>query len=130
MPVAETRSGGPLLRDQWRARRAYECLQAQSAESKESQRDYKIAINDLGANILRNGLCAALADLQRRKGKVTETVLNHLAGFGLPGLEETKGEHLFEAVCNLDVDTYMLATRESVRVVQWLKRAAQATLHA
>lgn len=111
-----------VSRDQQRALHAYSCV----AGVGPSLRDYKIAVDGLGANILRNGLCAALATLQREKGERGKTVLAHLASAGIPGLEGATATTLAQRVRYLDVDAYMLATREAVRVAAWLKRAAQA----
>lgn len=111
-----------LSRDQQRALHAYGCV----AGVGPALREYKIAVDGLGANILRIGLCAALATLQREKGERGQTVLEHLASAGLPGLEGATAANLAQRVYRLDVDAYMLATREAVRVATWLKRAAQA----
>ncbi|MCS6800319.1 MAG: type III-B CRISPR module-associated protein Cmr5 [Chloroflexota bacterium] len=112
-----------LFRDQQRARHAYRCV---ASVKPHEQRDYEIAVNDLGANILRGGLCAALAALQRL-GPRGEVVLAHLAAAGVPGLERADKTTLVDEVRKLDTDGYILATREMLRVAAWLKRAAQAT---
>lgn len=112
-----------VFRDQQRARHAYACVARVPVAD---QPDYEIAINDLGANILRGGLCAALAALQRL-GPRGDLVLEHLATAGIPGLEEVDKKHLVEKVRGLDTDGYILATREMLRLAAWLKRAAQAT---
>ena len=65
----------PLLRDQRRALHAYE---AAGNVGKDERDDYQAAVNDLGANILRGGLCASLAAIQRL-GKRGELLLSHLA---------------------------------------------------
>lgn len=112
-----------LLRDQRRALHAYEAVgSVQEAE----QKDYKIAVNDLGANILRSGLCAAVSSVQRI-GKRGEVLLGHLASAGVPGLEDATAQNLAQRVRALDGDSYMIATREMLQVATWLKRAAQAT---
>lgn len=115
----------PLLRDQQRAIHAYDVV-ARIAK----QKDYKIAVNDFGANIRRSGLCAALASVQRlnkqddRRG---DMLLEHLATAKVPGLEGATAETLAAKVRELDVESYMLATRELLAVAAWLKRAVQAT---
>lgn len=111
-------------RDQQRALYAYE--RVKQVSTAEMRRDYKTAVNDLGANVLRSGLCAALAALQRQKGSGA-VVLEHVAGADLPGLPGLTGESLPGRVRQLDVRQYMLVTREVLRVAAWLKRAAQAT---
>jgi CRISPR-associated protein Cmr5 len=113
----------PLLRDQRRALHAYESVGKVPEEKRE---DYKIAVNDFGANILRSGLCAALATLQRL-GDRGNLLLGHLASACVPGLEEATAQDLAKRVQKLDVDAYMIATREMLQVAVWLKRAAQAT---
>lgn len=112
-----------LIRDQQRALHAYGCL---DKVPKDDQKDYKIAVNDLGANIMRSGLCAALAAVQRlgRRGKL---LLEHLAAASLPGLEDVRADDLARRVRELDVVAYMIATREMLQVAMWLKRATQAT---
>lgn len=114
---------GMLIRDQLRALYAYGCV---DKVPKDQQKDYKIAVNDLGANILRSGLCAALATVQRL-GDRGELLLQHLAGSSVPGLEDAKADDLVERVRKLEADAYMIASREMLQVAMWLKRATQAT---
>lgn len=92
-----------------------------------AQKDYKIAINDLGANILRNALSAALAALERQKGGRGGLLLGHLAEAEVTGLAGATKEDLPRRVRELKVDGYMMATREILQLAGWLKRAAQAT---
>jgi CRISPR-associated protein Cmr5 len=113
----------PLLRDQRRALHAYEAV---SRVPEGQQKDYAIAINDLGANILRGGLCAALAAVQRL-GERGQLLLGHLAAASVPGLENATADDLAARVRQLDADSYMIATREMLQVVVWLKRAVQAS---
>ena len=117
----------PLLRGQRRALHAYDSVAAVAKEAPQEQQDaYKIAVNDLGANILRNGLCAAIAAVQRL-GDRGELLLDHLAAAGVPGLEGVAAKDLAKRVRELDADAYMIATREMLEVAVWLKRAVQAT---
>lgn len=113
----------PLLRDQRRALHAYEAV---GKVPKEQHKDYEIAVNDLGANILRSGLCAAIAAVQRL-GNRGELLLGDLAAAGVPGLEDAGPNDLARRVRELDADAYMIATREMLHVAVWLKRAVQAT---
>ncbi|MCG8554133.1 MAG: type III-B CRISPR module-associated protein Cmr5 [Proteobacteria bacterium] len=113
----------PLLRDQRRALHAYESV---GNVPKAQQKDYEIAVNDLGANILRSGLCAAIAAVQRL-GSRGELLLGHLAGAGVPGFEGAAASDVARRVRELDADAYMIATRETLQVAVWLKRAVQAT---
>jgi len=117
-----------LFRDQVRAQYAYE----EVGKVEEADREkYKIAVDDLGINILRGGLCAAIAAVQR--SGVSKLLLGHLAGAGVPGLPRPKngnhedGSTLANAVRELSAEKYMIATREMLKVAAWLKRAVQAT---
>ncbi len=116
-------SQGMLIRDQRRALHAYGCI---DMVPKDDQRNYKIAVNDLGANIMRSGLCAALAAVQRLGGR-GELLLQHLAAASVPGLENAKADDLARRVRELNAEAYMVATREMLQVAMWLKRATQAT---
>jgi|GEM_PF-708816 len=135
-----------LLRDQRRALHAYDAVakveqrqqndyrlhrrglsagQDVAKVEQRQQNDYDIAVNDLGANILRGGLCAALAAIQRL-GNRGEVLLDHLATAGVPGLDSANAGDLVRRVRELDADSYMIATREMLLVAAWLKRAVQA----
>jgi CRISPR-associated protein Cmr5 len=119
----------PMLRDQQRAQHAYNAVSAVPSD-KQSRDNYKIAVNDLGANILRGGLCAAIASVQRlNKGsdKRGDILLDHLASANVPGLEGATKDNLAEKIRKLDVASYMIVTRELLLVATWLKRAVQAT---
>jgi CRISPR-associated protein Cmr5 len=110
-----------VTKDQGRARLAYKRVAAVASDKRE---DYKIAVKALGANILRSGLSAALADLMRRNAS---NVVDDIARFNIPGLRTDLGDApLFVTVNNLPVGQYMLATRETLQVVMWLKRACEA----
>jgi len=122
MATPETRPK-PLLRDQRRALHAYE---AAGKVPEAERKDYKIVVNDFGANILRSGLCAAIAAVQRLGGR-GELLLGHLAAAGVPGLEGAIANDLAKRVRELDADAYMIATREMLQVAVWLKCAVQAT---
>ncbi|MCS6800033.1 MAG: type III-B CRISPR module-associated protein Cmr5 [Myxococcota bacterium] len=113
----------PLLRDQRRALHAYESV---GKVPKAQRKDYEIALNDLGANILRSGLCAAIAAVQRL-GDRGSLLLEHLASADVPGLEGAKASDLARRIRALDADGYMIATRELLQVATWLKRAVQAS---
>lgn len=116
----------PLLRDQQRALHAYSAVDSVPSD-KQSRENYKIAVNDLGANILRSGLCAAIASVQRL-GDRGDVLLGHLASAGVSGLENATAQNLAQRVRELDADSYMMATRELLQVATWLKRAVQATV--
>ena len=112
-----------VLRDQERARFAYERVAAVPQAERD---DYENAVLGLGADILRVGLLAALAAVQRLE-KRGERLLDDLAKANIPGLEAKDGAQLVERARALDVDRYMIATRETLAVVSWLRRACQAT---
>ena len=116
-------SGPVVLRDQERARFAYERV---AAVEQAKRKDYENAVLDLGADILRVGLLAALAAVQRL-GDRGKPLLDDLAKANIPGLEAKDGAQLVERARKLDVDGYMIATRETLALVSWLRRACQAT---
>lgn len=119
--MALRKHDGVIQRDQQRALDAYDAVH----RVKDNQKEYKIAVNDLGANILRSGLSAALSALERQSGG--QALLTHLADAGLPGLNGVGGKELPARVRKLELDDYILVTRESLKVAAWLKRASQAT---
>lgn len=114
-----------LLRDQERALHAYRCVGEISDKS--DQKSYRIAVNDLGANLMRLKLAGAMAALERRNDRGGRLLLDHLGSAAIPGLQGTNHATLPDAVRHLPVDGYILATREMMRVAEWLKRAVQAT---
>lgn len=109
--------------DQQRALHAYKCV---GAVKQSEQKDYRNAVNGLGATILRSGLAAAMALLERL-GDRGERLLEDLAGAKVPGLEGAAKHDLPNRVRALGVAAYMTATRETLETAAWLKRAAQAT---
>jgi len=126
-------------RDQERAIHAYERVEK---VPKDLFEHYKAQVNTLGPTVLRSGLTAALAFLERKlkdmsdeqreraspQVKAAALLLDHLAGATLPGLEQVQqGGQLPEAVRRLEpLSAYMLATREVLHVALWLRRAVQA----
>ena len=114
------------MRSQRLAFHAYECVR-KVAEADPKGKEYKIAVNDLAANILRVGLSAALAVLERQRGERGGILLEQLASANVAGLEGASRDNLAERIRQLDVDAYMIATREMLQLAAWLKRAAQAT---
>jgi CRISPR-associated protein Cmr5 len=116
-------NGPRLTKDQNRARLAYERVAAVACDKRD---DYKTAVRALGANVLRSGLSAALADLKRRKAA---DVLADIERFGIPGLTGAPNgpaSSLLVRVNELPVGQYILATRETLQVAMWLKRACDA----
>ncbi|GHH02695.1 type III-B CRISPR module-associated protein Cmr5 [Comamonas sp. JC664] len=100
--------------------------------------EYKPRVNGLGAAVLRDGLAAALSFLERERAKneAARQLLKDLAfclsqarlpGLSKPGLSD---ESLPQEVRRLGLSEYMLATRESLRLLIWFRRAVQATFPA
>jgi CRISPR-associated protein Cmr5 len=115
---------GPRLRQQEWALAAYRSADRVAAEQRD---DYRIAVNDLCANVLRGGLAAAVAALERARDRAGGLVLEDLAAAGVTGLAGAGADELPARVRGLDVDGYMIATREVLQFGAWLRRAVQAT---
>lgn len=113
-----------LNRDQERAQHAYKRV----AEIPPMQlKEYKVFVNGLGPNIIRSGLVAAVAFIQRNRSDLRDQFASDIASglptqwkvpLNLPGL----AEH----VRQVPHDQYMLLTREILRLSLWFKRAVQA----
>jgi len=100
----------------------------QVAEVPQGKRnEYRITVNDLGANVLRTGLAGAVAVLEREEKRGGGLVLTHLAAASIAGLVPATGSDLGARVRGLGLDEYMIATREVLQVATWLRRAVQAT---
>ena len=117
-------------RDQDRALHAYKSVEAVKTDM---QKDYKIAVLAFGTNILRSGLSAALSDLERKldkdKPSAALVLMGHLQDAKIPHIPATTTPRNVPAeVRKMSVAEYMLATRETLQVVVWLKRAVQATI--
>jgi CRISPR-associated protein Cmr5 len=113
------------MRDQERARHAYERI---GQVPRNEQDDYKVAVNALGPNVMRSGLAATVAFVERRMAKdmAFRTLLEDLAAAGIPGLENSIPANFGNMIRRLPAREYMLATREFLRVALWFKRAVQA----
>lgn len=126
-PAAATQAAvadSVILRDQRRALYAYRMV---GSVPPSDRKDYKIAVNDLGANLMRLKLAGAMAALERRNDGGSRLLLDHLGDAGIPGLEGTNRDSLPDRARGLVLDAYILATREMMQVATWLKRAVQAT---
>ncbi|MCG8418425.1 MAG: type III-B CRISPR module-associated protein Cmr5 [Proteobacteria bacterium] len=133
-------------RDQIRGHYAHECIDRLERSSKSDPFSYRTIANDFGANILRCGLCSALAFIERKKASkssdrrsrsneeaAAELFLDQLAGYfrTLPGLsDQLAGDNLHAAVRTLSVEYYMVLTREALHLALWMRRAAQARITA
>lgn len=114
-------------RQQTRALHAYERV---ASVPPGDRADYATQVHTLGSAVLRNGLAASLAFLERdgQSGKkAAGRLLGDLSGAELPGLSRVKGADLPDAVRRLETSDYMLATRELLQVLVWFRRAVQAT---
>ncbi|MCM2332325.1 MAG: type III-B CRISPR module-associated protein Cmr5 [Anaeromyxobacteraceae bacterium] len=99
----------------------------------EDRDSYKARVQNLGPTVLRNGLAAALAFLDRDAARSDSppqraaiALRTHLAAARLPGLSNSTGASLGGDVRGLDTDAYVLATRELLRMCVWFKRAVRA----
>jgi CRISPR-associated protein Cmr5 len=113
-------------RDQERALHVYDCVTRLDTSLRG---DYKVMAKDLGANIMRSGLCAALAFIHRDvKERAARAFLDHLTAamktVGISALGKVaRGDELFAAVRELELADYMLVTREMLRLAIWFRRA-------
>jgi CRISPR-associated protein Cmr5 len=117
-----------ILRDQARARHAYACVASVPTHQRD---DYKIAVNAFGAHVMRTGLCAAIAWLQRRDSDAAGLFLGHLDAAGIRGLPANSGKGsatFVDKVHAVDAASYMIATRDTLALVVWFRRAVQALL--
>ncbi|HVK63131.1 MAG TPA: type III-B CRISPR module-associated protein Cmr5 [Polyangium sp.] len=117
----------PRTRDQERALHAYARVKA--AVDAGMKDDYKVLVHGLAPTVQRNGLAAAIAFIEREKGrtKAAERFLGDLAAL-LPHLGESTGETLPGAIRKLEVTEYMIVTREVLKLAIWFRRAVQATI--
>ncbi|MCK6546820.1 type III-B CRISPR module-associated protein Cmr5 [Myxococcota bacterium] len=116
-------------RDQKRALHAYQTFEDLRSKNPEAVDAFRILVNDLGAHIHRSGLAMTIAFLERaqnQKERAATALLGALASAKIPGLDEADAKTIGDRVRKLDLDTYMLATRETIRLTIWLKRAIQA----
>lgn len=117
-------SAQPLRRkDQERAIWAYECAKAAGDGVKE----YEITVQTFAATVLRSGLAVAVSVLQRdaqRPGP--KRLMADLAANPVPGIPEGPNGWP-ERVRNIQaLDDYMLASRELLALITWLRRACRA----
>ncbi len=123
-------------RDQERALHAHRCLDAVAKEGLLST--YKIHVQDLGPAVLRSGLAAALAWLERglpadrpdakptAEARLMDHLAEHLTRASFLDQRALRGRDLPAQVRELDVRRYQLVTREILHLAVWLRRAVQA----
>ena len=112
-------------RDQARAQHAYACVDSFATNQPRHLDSYASLVNGFGATVMRNGLVAALAFVQRRGDEAARAFIVHLSRGDVPGL--TGKPDLLQAVIALDVDQYLVATREVLALAVWFRRAKQAS---
>ena len=111
-----------LRQDQKRALEAYKW--AEQADAERLLDDYETAVQGFAATLLRSGLAAAVATLERNvkdKRDGGRKLLTDLAQYHQSTLDLWPGE-----VRRMDVAAYMLATRELLALLAWLRRACRA----
>lgn len=123
-PVAAPR----LLRDQQRAAIAYQCVAEvlKPAGVGIEAKAYKNIVLAVGVDIRRMGLSGALAAVER-KDAVGERLLAHLRRAPMHA-RPSEDQDLPTWARSLDLTTYMLATRELLQFVVWLRRAVQSLI--
>lgn len=120
-----------LYRDQVRALHAYQSVQQAVDTLGTARNDYRIAVNDLGIHVRRLGLAAALSQIEAESRKhpgPSRLLLDHLGKAGITGLVGTNYETIAGHARELDVNRYMLATRELLQVATWFRRAVQSLM--
>lgn len=117
------------MKDLERARHAFDCAERVATDVRKA---YRPRAHALGPNILRSGLAAAVTFLEREAGEkspgqpAAQALVGHLALAKLPGLEGATASDFPGRLRALDVDDYILATREALALCLWLRRAVQA----
>jgi CRISPR-associated protein (Cas_Cmr5) len=116
----------PLRTDQQRALAAYGWAAAASKEN--HLVEYQIAVQSFAAALLRSGFAAAVAVLERNKTRAGfERLLGNLSDWPLSGIGKITASEWPAKVRGLDsVTEYMLATRELILLLGWLRRACRA----
>ncbi len=119
-----------ITRDQKRALLAYEQVDA-LANDKQRFDNFATLVNNLGAQIIRSGLAAALAFAERYRDQDAVThllsaIAAHLGKLNVPGIQQPNDRNIAGQIRALSVADYMLVTRELLKLIIWLKRAIQA----
>jgi CRISPR-associated protein Cmr5 len=124
------------VRDHRRARQAYQRVATIATEKRNdvkalSVKAYKSAVDSFGANVIRSGLGAAVAWLQRRGTPEAGAFLEDLASADLRGIGIVqRADDFAAAVRRASNADYMLATRDAIAVVSWFRRALQTAVAA
>lgn len=116
------------MRDQTRARHAYRAV-AELTDSRDSFDNFKTLTNGFAAAVLRGGLCSAIAWAQRyHDASAAKRLFDVLGGARIATVGKVAGKEFARAVHRLTTSDYMLATRDTVAFIAWLKRANQAAV--
>lgn len=111
-------------RDQARAAHAYGVV---GSLREDDIKNFKIVVNSFGATVLKAGLCAAIAWAQRYHDReASARLLMALGDAAIAGVGPVKGGELPQKIRDLAPEHYMLATRDAVAAIVWLRRAVQA----
>ena len=118
-------------RDQKRAAHAYKCV---SEVEPSLRKDYNARVNGLGAQVIRSGLAATVAFLERdRDSAAVKLLFKHLLDANIPGVKrdprtpaQDETRVVPDSVRALELEDYMLATQEFLAVALWFRRAVQA----
>jgi len=112
-------------RDQARAAHAYDVV---GRLPEDDIKNFKIVVNAFGTTVLRGGLCAAIAWAQRyHDPSASRRLLEALSQAGLAGIGHVKAGDFPKKIRELAPAGYMLATRDALAAIVWLRRAVQAT---
>jgi CRISPR-associated protein Cmr5 len=114
-------------RDQQRAMHAYARVEAAHGKGKAYRGDYKVQVFGLGPHVMRSGLAGALSFIERDARPAARDFLTDLADAGVPGLQTSTDPLPARVRHMVNVDDYMLATREVLKLALWFRRAVQAT---
>jgi CRISPR-associated protein Cmr5 len=112
-------------RDQERAQYAYRCVDGVVEKTPAQRKTYASLANGFGATVMRNGLVAAVAFVKRRDDPAARAFLGHLSDAPIRGLAGKSD--LLQQVIAMDVDQYLVATREVLALAVWFRRAMQAS---
>jgi CRISPR-associated protein Cmr5 len=111
-------------RDQARAAHAYDIV---GKLPRDDVKNFKIVVNSFGATVLKGGLCAAVAWAQRyHDAAARDRLLEALGAAGIAGVGRVSAAELPRTIRTLAAEDYMLATRDALAAIVWLRRAVQA----
>ena len=121
-------------KDQQRALSSYAWAK-EAAKDPNVLKEYTIAAQGFAGALLRGGFAGAASALERdakpednKNGRPGfRLLLGHLASYALPGIPVGEAAAWAGKVRGLaDLGSYMLATREMIALLSWLRRACRA----